>query len=226
MSLPIPEVMAQPFHFTQQQPVAEGIEQTHHTEALYTFGEYAMFVLLWHPEDFDRGLVGRCPVCFTAYGREAEAYGQGAKNLCPACYGTSFENGYRAKIIRPALFTDHDRDNVESRRGSLSTDTVTLETTVDFAMNRGDWVVRANNQRFAAQVMNATVIRSGFGMPADSRSVGAAAVSLHLEDRKSSPAYLVQPTLDSAVRTLLSLPVATHLPPDLAAFEVLHGNLL
>lgn len=219
-------VYAQPFHFTQKQPVAEAIEQAHHKEALYTYGEYAMFVLLWTPNDFDAGLVGRCPTCFTAYDRAAKAYGQSSKNLCPDCFGTTYEGGYRAKIIRPALFTDSNSDNIESARGSLVTDSITMETTADFSLQRRDWVVRSNNNRYAAQNMSNTAIRSGFGEPSDERAVGGTATSLRLQDPQVSAAYLVPPVSDQDIAALLNMPVGTHLPPDLASREVIRGPLL
>lgn len=221
-----PTSFVQPFHFTQQQPLAETVERDHHKEVLYAYGEYAIFVLLWHPDDFDAGLVERCPTCFTSYGRAAEAYGQSAKNLCEDCFGTTFEGGFRAKIIRPAIFTDHQNDNVESARGSLDTDSVTMETTSDFTLQRGDWVIRSDNDRFAAQAMSNSVIRSGFGEPTDDRAVGSTATSLRLQDDKVSAAYLVPPTDPDDVYAILHNPPGTHTPRDFSTVEVIRGPLI
>ena len=58
-----PEVQAQPFYVRQTQDWAITAEHQRHDQVLFSLGEYAMFTLLWHLQDFEDGLVGRCAVC-------------------------------------------------------------------------------------------------------------------------------------------------------------------
>jgi Zn-finger nucleic acid-binding protein len=213
---------AQPFHFTNRQPFAEATIRRHHHETLYAYGEYAIFVALWHAEDFDLGLVGRCPVCY-ASSRVAQAYGQGERNRCPSCFGTTFEGGYRLKVIRPAIFTDRVTDTADTPRGSVMTDQVTIETTEDFTFRHGDYVIRRGNIRYSTEEKGIVVVRSGFGEPQDPDSIAGTISSARLEDRVTSPAYLVPPTSPADVEAILNRPVREHLPPDLSVFEDIRG---
>ena len=43
-----------------------------HYEALFQFGEFLLFTLMWTVADFEQGLVGRCQSCFVN-DRHAEA---------------------------------------------------------------------------------------------------------------------------------------------------------
>src|SRR5258708_66990 len=82
-------------------------ERMRHNQALYAYGEYAMFALMWTIRDLEHGRVQRCSRCFEDVGlndRIADTYKQANLRLCPVCFGTSFEGGYRALIIRPSLW--------------------------------------------------------------------------------------------------------------------------
>ena len=55
-------------HLPDPQAYAIDQERARHDSALYSFGEYAMFVLMWNIIDHEAGLVDRCPTCYEAYG--------------------------------------------------------------------------------------------------------------------------------------------------------------
>lgn len=213
-----------PFHLSQPQGWAEDQVRQHHLEALYAFGEYAMFVLMWRSRDFDAGLVGKCTVC--QIDRIAQAYQQADQWKCESCFGTTFEGGYRARIIRPAIFTDRVTDTTdEAPRGALHTDTVTIETTEDFTLRHGDFAFRYGDLRYQTEEKGVVVVRSGFDYPDDQRSIAGTISSARLEAH-SAMAYTLPPdgdTLDEALRG--HLVVTAHLPPDLAALEEIRGPL-
>lgn len=217
-----------PFHLTKQQGWAEDQARQHHEEALYAYGEYAMYFLMWHILDFERGLVGKCTECVLGAGRAAEAYGQGDKRKCPVCFGTTFEGGYRARLIRPSLFTDMNPDTTdEAPRGGVTADSVTIETTSDFTMHHGDYVVRYGNRRYQTEEKAIVVVRSGFDFPGAERSIAGAISSARLEDEKASVAYIIPPTDTDEINLILRGPDVTtaHLPPEMAAYEDIRGPL-
>lgn len=174
-----------------------------HNDALYQWGEYSMFVLLWSARDFDAGLVERCPVCYVAYGKIAEAYGQTAKSDCPDCYGTTFEGGHRAKIIRPALWADTDeQDEIEQRRGTHVTDRATIQSTTDFVLRNRDLVFRADGTRWQVSAPDAESVTTGFHTKGHKdSSVGLTSATVTRED-EASVAYDIPPTTPQLIATL------------------------
>lgn len=136
-------------------------ERAAHEQALYQIGEYAMFVLLWTARDFDAGLVALCPLCSTD--RASRAYGQPARNKCPACFGTRFEGGYRALIVRPAIFTDADDGQSFTARGVVAPQALQVESTSDFRVHGGDYCFRATGERLQLGDPLRTTVRTGFG---------------------------------------------------------------
>lgn len=211
---------AEPFHWeARRQPYAEAQFRDHsHDAALFKFGEWAMFVLMWRPQDEVAGRVTRCSICYEGEGRAARAYKQGAREKCPSCFGTTFEGGYRARVIRPALFTDHVRDSSDGPRGALATDSLTVDTTSDFTFHHGDYIFRAGNGRYQAEEKGVVTIRSGFGNPDDLRSVAGTIAVSRLED-PASVVWMIPPE-QTVVETILRRPISEHLPPDLHSFEV------
>lgn len=214
------------FWMPQPQAFAEDHMRQHHTEALYRHGEYAMFTLMWNEQDFERGLVDRCPACFVSAGRIAAAYDQGVRGKCPECFGTTFQGGFRAQVIRPTLWTDRQTDHADSERGPLVLDGVTIETVAGFTIRRGDYVFRGNGTRYQTEEGSVLGLRSGFLMPDSASSIAGTISQARLESEKGSPAYLIPPTTPELVQVLRQIPLGLHTPPDLSGYETIRGPLV
>jgi hypothetical protein len=206
------------------QRFAEETLRYHHDESLYVWGEYAVFVLLWTTRDENEGLVGRCPTCYLSYGKIADAYGQASKERCPDCFGTTFEGGYRALIVRPTLWTDtDDADKPEERRGTVVVSQATVQSTSDFVMRTGDYVFRADGTRWRVGGVDAESVTTGFDTKASPYdNVGVAAQSVMRLD-ESHVAYTIAMTIEEQIE-LLDLENVRR-PIDFTATEDLRGPL-
>lgn len=214
-----------PFYIRQRQDWARDQEIYRHDQALWQTGELVMFALMWHVEDFQHGLVQRCSTCYsgnTLDSRAAAVFNQPTKFKCPDCFGTTFEGGYRAKIIRPALFTDADDQEVVSKRGTTNPQRLTVESTSDFRFRNGDYVFRQDNSRWQLGTPRRSTLRTGFGHPdqADT-SIGYAQTDAVLE-YEGSPAYDIPPTDGTTLASTLAAP--TRYPGVLP--DVLNGPLI
>jgi hypothetical protein len=201
-----------------QQDYAAAHVRGSHDEALYRLGEYAIFVLLWRIRDHRLGLVERCSVCFTAYGEFADVYKQPMEHNCPHCLGTTFEGGYRAKIVRPSLWDFGEETNDPGRRGEHTPAVAAVQATSDFRMRTGDFVLRADGTRWRTESLSANHLRTGFGHPwkADT-AVGFNYGQVRKVDRVHV-AFEVEPTKPSELRLLLD-PTSPHFPVDFSAHE-------
>lgn len=193
----------QPYDAHVHQDWASNVLEAQHEEALYAYGELALFTMMWRPADFEAGLVGRCTVCFGgATSRQAAAFQQPAQRECPSCYGTTYEGGFRAQIIRPALMADRNSEVTDQARGVVVTDTIAFETTADFTLHKGDYVFRFDNSRFQVEEKSEAVVRPGFGPPLSPDSFAGASTA-HKEET-TSVAYRILPTDPMTLATMLS----------------------
>lgn len=214
----------QPYHLPDPHRYAVEQERKRHNDALYRFGEWAMFVLLWRIRDHRDGLVGRCPTCYLGAGEVAEAYGQSTNRNCPDCFGTTFEGGYKARIVRPSIWEDTGEAHVEGRRGEVVTDTATsIEAPADFLLRTGDYIFRADGTRWQMATMSKTDLAVGFETRGDRRSAIAFNFGrANLED-PSSVAYLIPPD-EATLTATLDVPMS-RFPLDFTAVEVIRGPL-
>jgi hypothetical protein len=219
------DASTQPHWLPDPQNYAVEQERQRHLDALFSFGEFAVIVLMWRIQDFEEGLVRRCPTCYLAEGKIAEAYGQGARRKCPDCFGSTFEGGYRARIIRPSMW-DHDvTDQHEAPRGDTFVDAARMQTTGDFSMNTDDYAFRADGTRWQLRVSDWDLLRTGFQMPSvTSTMLGWNTTTASLEDA-SSVAYLIPPT-PADLAALLVVSNGLRFPPDFSADEDIRGPLL
>jgi len=170
------------------------IEQmrSRHDGALWRFGEYSMFVLLWRIEDFEAGLVGRCPECMTPYGAITDVYKQPMKTGCVTCYGTTFEGGFKARIVRPAMWDMGEATNGPGERGEVVRANAAVQSTHDFRMRTNDFVRRADGTRWHVQGLSTNHLRAGFGFPdKEGTAIGFNYGQVILEDPASN-AYAIQ----------------------------------
>lgn len=235
MPLPIPRPdvpvisSAQPYHLRQREDWSIQQERLRHDEALYRLGEYSIFYLMWSILDFEAGLVARCTRCYGASGsianRKAEVYDQPSTNRCPSCFGTTFEGGFRAKIVRPALWADNDETEKPDRRGVVHPEAVDVESTWDFRMRQGDYIIRADGSRWRLPSSpRRTTLRTGYEHPAQAtNSITYAQIQARLAE-PGTVAYDLEPTEKSAVHSLLT--ASSYFPRDFSAFEQIRAPLI
>lgn len=183
-------------HWASEQVVAQ------HMEALWMYGEPCLFTMMWRAQDHEEGLVELCSQCM---GRSSVAFKQPERKKCPNCYGTTFEGGIKSQIIRPTLFNDRNSEMTDSIRGTVTIDTLMVETTPDFSFRKGDFIFRADGSRFQGEEKGEGIVRTGFGNPDPDDSFRGTIPSVRLED-PTSIAYTIPPST-ADVRTLLSQPL-------------------
>lgn len=210
----------QPYYVRQTQHWAVDQERQRHLQALYAVGEWTMFCLMWHLEDFENGLVGRCSVC---YNRASQAYKQSERNKCPDCFGTTFEGGFKALIVRPAIFGDTDEGQQYQARGVVSSDDLDMESTPDFRVRSGDYCFRSTGHRFYLRVPDRVTLRTGFGTPYQrSMAIGYNHARASLEDL-SAVAYTIPPSQDDLIQ-ILNISVTE--PVSWGQYEVIRSPLI
>jgi hypothetical protein len=218
----------QPYRLPVRQDFAVATERQRNAQALYLVGEWCFFALMWHLEDFQAGLVVRCITC---YGTSpvAAAYGQGRQNSCPDCYGTTFEGGYKALIIRPAVFSDTDEGETRTRRGVARGGDITVESTPDFRVRSGDYVFRPSGERYYLRIPDRVTARTGFGPPYQSSTAIGYNHARASDEDPSSPAYLIPPPAARLPQILTAPLTATGFdgtPADFSAFEIVRAPLI
>lgn len=223
-----PHVHVQPYYIREPQDWAIETERRNHAQALYQVGEWAMFVLMWHVVDFEAGLVTRCSTCYgapdTRARKIADAYNQPTKNKCPDCFGTTFEGGFRAKIVRPAIFTDTDETERIDRRGAVHPDDLNVETTWDFRALGGDYVIRSDNSRWQIRTPERTTLRTGFEHPEQiDTSISYGNIRAGVEE-PGTVAYMIPPVDFATVHSLLTTPM--RYPGDFSSVEVIRAPLI
>lgn len=184
------------YHARDPQTWAVDQVRQRHNEALLTWGEYCVFVLLWRAEDYDSGLVGRCPICWgrdATEGRMAEAFKQPVRKDCIECLGTTFEGGFKAKIVRPALWNLSAEADRDAQRGQVSTRTGQVESTEDFRLRVGDFIIRADNSRWQVQNFSPFYLSTGFQTTTRQRNIIGFNMGQVTEEDPSSVAFLIPP---------------------------------
>lgn len=218
----------QPYQLPDVQDHSLRTEMQRQAQALYAYGEYVIAVLLWHEPDFDAGLVGRCPRCYVGQGKIADAFGQGDNSSCPVCFGTSFGPGYRARLVRPVLWVDTDDSRIrdQSRHGSFVSDAdATVQTTGDFSIRAGDFLIRADNNRYQIGAVNIEPLSTGFApKPSGTERLGMSLANVVLEN-KSSTAYIIPPSDPDEVAALLSVQYPRR-PLDYSGVDDINGPLV
>lgn len=204
-----------------QQNWAVDQERQRHEQALWMMGEATLFCLMWTARDYDAGLVGLCTTC--ASDRISKAYGQATRNKCPDCFGTRFQGGYRALIVRPAIFTDADDGQSFTARGVVSPQEVQMETTGDFRVHGGDYAMRATGERLQLRTPQRTTLRTGYGTPHQWHDGTAYSLARAAVEDEDSVAYTIPPNAEDLV-AILTRPGTT--PPSWSDIEVIRAPLI
>lgn len=212
----------QPYHARDPKQYSITQEVQRHDDALWHYGELAMFCLLWSNQDHLDGYVDRCSTCYLANDRVASAYKQGDRNKCPNCYGTTFEGGYRALIVRPIIISDGDPGEVKTPRGISHPMGLTFESTTDFRVRAGDYLFRADGDRFQLRTPTVSQLRTGFATPHPSLdAIGYHLNQGHKED-ETSVAYIIPPN-EEELEEILTQEI--RLPYDFSEHEDIRGLL-
>jgi hypothetical protein len=218
----------QPYYIRQRQDWAIQQERQRHAEAIYWIGEMVCLILMWHEIDFQKGLVQRCHTCYnttdTITNRITAVYNQPTRNECPDCFGTTFEGGYRARIVRPAILTDVDETERQDRKGSMHPSSLNVETVWDFRSRAGDYLLRADGSRWRLSDPQRTTLRTGFYHPAQSTSSITYGNIRAQYEEETTVAYLLPPTDVSTLSTLLQQQV--FFPPNFSSFEIIRAPLI
>lgn len=196
--------------------------QARHNGVLWRIGEYSIFVLLWRIEDFENGLVARCPECITSMGDVAEVYNQSTLTRCPTCYGTTFEGGFKARIVRPALWDFSETTNRVEAHGEVERANAAVQSTNDFAMRTGDYIIRADGTRWRVQSLSTNHLHTGFGFPGRSETVVGFNYGTVILQDEASNAYSVQLPADPSFLDVRN-PRSTQ---DFTRFEEIRAPIL
>lgn len=216
-----------PYQLPDPRRYAIDQERQRHNDALFRYGEYAMFVLMWTIRDFDEDRVDRCTRCFANTGlnqRIAETYKQPNQGACPVCFGTTFEGGFRAKVIRPSLWDFSEDADSQGRRGATISATAGVQSTADFQMHTGDYAFRADGTRWKLLSLSAHHMREGFEAPFSTTNIIAVNAGNFIKEPPTATSFTIPPTGD-VLATLLD-PQNPRFPVDYSANEIIRSPLL
>jgi hypothetical protein len=212
---------SQPYVVRQSQNWAVLNERRVQNEVLYRFGEYSIFVMMWDLSDFEKGYVRRCSKCYVAYGKVAEAYKQAANNNCTDCFGTTFEGGYRAKVVRPTIWVYTKDDEDPGRRGVVDQTGTTLQTTSDIRLHDNDFIFRADGTRWEIQQSNSLPIHTGFGRYANEQLLANLSIQAN-KLNTTDTGFLIGPDTPTVIA---ALNVVSFAPSNFSAIEDIRGPL-
>lgn len=212
-----------PYYIRETQPWAIEQERRRHNQALWYVGENTFFVLMFHLEDFEAGLVNRCPTCYESQGMLAEVYQQSNEYKCQHCFGTTFEGGFKAIIVRPAIFSDADESETKHSRGVVQPNDLTIDSTPDFRVRTGDYCFRATGERYFLRVPERITLRTGFGLPTQAQTAIAYNHANAAVEDTDSVAYSIPP---SNVETEQILLMMSRIPRDWGTYEVIRAPLI
>jgi hypothetical protein len=221
------------FHLPGRQPFAIKTQARSHDEVLHSFGEYALFVLMWTLLDHEAGRVARCSRCATTTGTGTsehdalifETFKQSPENICPNCYGTTFEGGWKAKIVRPAIWDYQEERWDKGKRGYAVNLEGSLQTTNDFHLADGDYAFRADGTRWKIAGGSTDRIHDGFGLPTRADSNLGYSYATVIREDEAAASYSIPPATATELRALLEQ-VGRHFPVDTSGVDQVRGPLL
>lgn len=226
----VPDQTPSPYYVRDTQEWAVQQERQRHDQSLWAVGEMACFILMWNLRDFKQGMVNRCPKCSGSLDSDthqavAEVYKQPMTAKCPYCFGTTFSGGYRARIVRPALFGDADQDNRLDQKGQVNSEDVLVESTSDFRVRAGDFVIRYDNRRYQLRSPRRVMLRTGFGYPSQGdTAINYSLSRASLENPGDTVAYMIPPADPERVKAMLAGQRFT--PQTSSDYEDINGPLI
>lgn len=199
-----------------------------HEQAIYSFGEYAIFLLRWSIDDHEAGLVERCHRCFA--NPMFDTYKQSQDARCLSCWGTTFEGGIKARLVRPSIWVYGEDDHITaeqraSRGEVVLNNNAQVQVPSQFLLHHGDFIIKADNSRWQVKGANPSRLQTGFQVnESPTQSLGFIHNQVARED-ESSVAYLIPPASGEDVRALLDIPYV-RTPQDFSDAEFVNGPIL
>lgn len=212
-----------PYYVREKQDWAIEQERRRHNQALWYVGENTMFVLMWHLDDFKDHLVNRCPTCYESQGMITEVYAQSDEYKCQDCFGTTFEGGFKAIIVRPAIFSDTDEGETKHSRGVVHPNDLSIDSTPDFRVRTGDYCFRQNGDRFFLRVPERITLRTGFGDPSQTGTAIAYNHANAAVEDASNVSYIIPPS-EAEVSGILSR--SSRIPRSWSSYEIIRAPLI
>jgi hypothetical protein len=236
MASSLGNVSTQPYFLKTPDPQLIPQQRQQHNEAVYAYGEYSMFILMWHIEDYLAGACQRCPYCFgeknPVEAAIEDAYKQAILNKCPQCFGTTyFQNdaarlgGLKARIVRPCMWNTADVTHDYVQQGEVDSSTSTVQSISDFRMRSGDYVFRADQTRWRVETIQTDFIISGFQAASDINAMIGYTYPGCKQEEKTSVAFIIPPE-PSIAGPLLNVNPALNYPVDFSTWEVINGELI
>ena len=188
-------------------------ERFRETDALYRIGEWATFVAMWKVEDFNSGLVQRCPTCVVGTTVIDNTYNQPTFDRCPTCYGALYagpHGGVKSLQIRPSIWQFGEKDLQWLPRGETEVQNATVTSTYDVRLWKRDYIIRGDGLRFGVNSVSGVHLSSGFGVQAHTQTAITYTYGIQKE-HESSPAYLIPPNTQ-VITQLLNQLYARYLP--------------
>jgi hypothetical protein len=235
MANDIGNVSIQPYWLATPSFYLIGQERQRHAEAIYAFGEYAMFCLLWNAIDYDAGLVQHCPNCYSTTDGISEVYNQPSLAKCAYCYGTTFFllsagvsglGGLKARIIRPCLWNPTDESQKLTAQGEIVTSVSQVQSISDFRMRTGDVVMKADGTRWRIATHETATVISGFQAANDVRAMIGYNYGQATREDESMPIFLIPPDTPTVIATLDTSLIPNYPPADITAYDVVNGPLI
>jgi hypothetical protein len=229
-------VRIQPYFLKTPDFYSIGQERMAHDEAVYAYGEYAFFALLWNAIDYSQGLVGHCPQCYSTNDGISEVYNQPSFAQCNICYGTLFFlpydpttgfggvahlGGLKALIVRPCMWNPTDESQKLTGTGEIITSTSTLQSISDFRMRTADIILKADGTRWRVATHNTDSIISGFQASNDVRAMIGYNYGQVVRQDESMPCFLIPPPVAMQV-SILDTSVIPNYPVSFAGYEYLN----
>jgi hypothetical protein len=215
-----------------------GQERQRHADAIYAYGEYDIFVLLWNAFDYGAGLVQHCPQCYSTNDGISDTYNQPSYTKCSLCYGTTFfllsagingVGGVKARLVRPGLWTPSDQSQKQTASGQVTSGVAQVQSVSDFRMRTGDVVMRADSTRWRVASHNTQSIISGFQPGNDIRAMTGYNYGQAVREDLSMPAYIIPVGPGNAAgdqAALLGTNTQPNWPVDFSAYEIVNGPLI
>lgn len=206
-------------------------ERKSHEEAVNAFGEYSLFVLMWTVHDLDEGLVTRCSRCQSIGGKTSDAsamifdsFKSPVEGQCSNCYGTTFEGGWKAKLIRPAMWDYAEEKWDKTARGYITNNSGSVQSTADFFMRDDDYIFRADGTRWKVSGAQPGRIIDGFGHPSRAdNNLGLNYTSV-VRENESAPSFKIPPLTRTELTELLDV-VGRHHAVDYRSFDEIRGPI-